>query len=76
MSMTMGSRVTQCCVPMVTTITCVYCMSEVGEVVGSDEIGTGVKASKPSALAPSGGVCELTESTQPLARLVATFEIR
>ena len=40
------------------------------EVVGSDEIGTGVKASKPSALAPSGGVCELTESIQSLVRLM------
>ena len=45
------------------------------EVVGSDEIGTGVKASKAGALTTSGGACELTESTQLLVRSVATFEI-
>ena len=45
------------------------------EVVGSDEMGTGVKASKPGALTTSGSACELTESTQSLVRAVATFEI-
>ena len=45
------------------------------EVVGPDEMGTGVKACKPGALATSGGACELTESTQSLVRSVATFEI-
>ena len=53
---------------MIITITGVNC-------VGSDEFGTGVKASKPAALAPSGGTFELTESTQSLVRSVATFEI-
>ena len=45
------------------------------EVVGSEENGTGVKASKPGALATSGGACELTESTQSLVRLVATSQM-
>ena len=44
------------------------------EVVGSDENGTGVKASKPGALT-SGGACEIKESTQTLVRSVATLEI-
>ena len=45
------------------------------EVVGPDEMGIGVKACKPGALATSVGACELTEFTQSLVRSVATFEI-
>ena len=45
------------------------------EVVGPDEMGTGVKVSKPGALTLSGGACELTESTQSIVRSVATFEV-
>ena len=45
------------------------------EVVGSDENGTGVKASKPGAVTTSGGACELKESTQTVVRSVATLEI-
>ena len=45
------------------------------QVVGPDDLGTGVKASKPGALTTSGYACELTESTQSLVRSVATFEL-
>ena len=32
MSMVMDSSVTQCCVPMVMTITCVNCMNDAGGI--------------------------------------------
>ena len=75
MSTTMDSRVTQGSALIVMKLTCVYYMKEVCGNRRYDEIGTGVKASKPSALATSVGACELTESTHSVVRSVATFEI-
>ena len=43
--------------------------------MGYDKNGTRVKVSKFSALGLAGGACELRESTQPLVRTVATFEM-